>query len=69
MHLSVALGIRACLAGHRVAFKTATEWVALRRTGAGRRQRELGSCLFAQSMVHIVTRGPDPLPGERVEPL
>src|ERR671910_3640213 len=28
-HLSVALGIRACLAGHRVAFKTATEWVAL----------------------------------------
>jgi DNA replication protein DnaC len=28
-HLSIALGIRACLAGHRVAFKTATEWVAL----------------------------------------
>jgi DNA replication protein DnaC len=28
-HLSVALGIRACLAGHRVAFRTATEWVAL----------------------------------------
>jgi DNA replication protein DnaC len=24
-HLSVALGIRACLAGHRVAFRTATE--------------------------------------------
>jgi len=23
------LGIRACLAGHRVAFRTATEWVAL----------------------------------------
>ena len=23
------MGIRACLAGHRVAFKTATEWVAL----------------------------------------
>ena len=28
-HLSIALGIRACLAGHRVLFKTATEWVAL----------------------------------------
>src|SRR6187551_1660553 len=28
-HLAVALGIRACLAGHRVAFRTATEWVAL----------------------------------------
>src|SRR4051794_33546548 len=27
-HLSIALGIRACLAGHRVAFRTATEWVA-----------------------------------------
>jgi DNA replication protein DnaC len=27
-HLSIALGIRACLAGHRVAFSTATEWVA-----------------------------------------
>jgi DNA replication protein DnaC len=28
-HLSIALGIRACLAGHRVAFRTATEWVAM----------------------------------------
>src|SRR6266700_1922871 len=28
-HLSIALGIRACLAGHRVLFKTATEWVAM----------------------------------------
>ena len=27
-HLSIALGIRACLAGHRVLFRTATEWVA-----------------------------------------
>ena len=27
-HLSIALGIRACLSGHRVAFATATEWVA-----------------------------------------
>ena len=28
-HLATALGIRACLAGQRVIFKTATEWVAL----------------------------------------
>jgi DNA replication protein DnaC len=28
-HLSIALGIHACLAGHRGAFRTATEWVAL----------------------------------------
>jgi DNA replication protein DnaC len=27
-HLSIALGIRACLAGQRVAFATATQWVA-----------------------------------------
>jgi DNA replication protein DnaC len=27
-HLATALGIRACQAGHRVAFATATEWVA-----------------------------------------
>src|SRR5437868_6389348 len=28
-HIAIALGIRACLAGQRVIFKTATEWVAL----------------------------------------
>jgi len=27
-HLAIALSMRACLAGHRVLFKTATEWVA-----------------------------------------
>ena len=27
-HLSIAIGIRACLAGHRVLFATATEWIA-----------------------------------------
>jgi DNA replication protein DnaC len=27
-HLAIALGIRACLASHRVLFRTATEWVA-----------------------------------------
>jgi DNA replication protein DnaC len=31
-HLAIALGIRACLAGHRVAFATATEWVAASST-------------------------------------
>ena len=42
-HLSIALGIRACLAGHRVAFKTATEWVALLADAqrAGRLDSEL----------------------------
>jgi DNA replication protein DnaC len=28
-HLAIALGIRACLAGQRTIFRTATEWVAL----------------------------------------
>lgn len=27
-HLSIAIGMRACLAGYRVEFRTATEWVA-----------------------------------------
>ncbi len=34
-HLAIALGIRACLAGQRVAFATATEWVA--RLGEAKR--------------------------------
>jgi len=38
-HLSIADGIRACLAGHRVAFATATEWVA--RLGDAHRQGRL----------------------------
>ena len=42
-HLSIALGVRACLAGHRVAFATASQWVD--RLGAahdaGRLQDEL----------------------------
>src|ERR1700760_1700158 len=28
-HISIALGVRACLAGQRVVFRTATEWVAM----------------------------------------
>src|SRR5437588_9553911 len=38
-HLSIAIGIRACLAGHRVLFATATEWVA--RLGDAQRQGRL----------------------------
>src|SRR3954454_20703197 len=42
-HLAIALGIRACLAGHRVLFRTATEWVALLADAqrAGRLDSEL----------------------------
>ena len=38
-HLAIALGIRACLAGQRVVFRTATEWVAL--LGEAQRQGRL----------------------------
>ncbi len=38
-HLAVAIGIRACLAGQRVAFATATEWVA--RLGEAKRSGNL----------------------------
>ncbi len=38
-HLAIAIGIRACLAGQRVAFATATEWVA--RLGEAKRQGQL----------------------------
>ena len=54
-HLSIALGIRACLAGHRVAFKTATEWVAL--LADAQRQGRLDA--------ELTNRHPrDPLSGE-----
>jgi len=38
-HLAIALGIRACLAGQRVQFATATEWVA--RLGEAKREGRL----------------------------
>jgi DNA replication protein DnaC len=38
-HLAIALGLRACLAGHRVLFATATEWVA--RLGDAQRHGKL----------------------------
>ncbi len=42
-HLAIGLGIRACQAGHRVAFATATDWVArlAQAHTAGRLQQEL----------------------------
>jgi len=42
-HLSIGLGIRACQAGHRVAFATAAEWVARLAVAhhAGRLQDEI----------------------------
>jgi len=38
-HIAIAIGIRACLAGQRVAFASATEWVA--RLGQAKRQGSL----------------------------
>src|SRR5438876_11565856 len=38
-HLAIAISIRACLAGQRVAFATATEWVA--RLAESKRQNQL----------------------------
>src|SRR6204780_2451848 len=38
-HLATALGVRACLAGQRVQFATATQWVA--RLGDAKRQGQL----------------------------
>ena len=38
-HLAIAIGIRACLAGQRVQFATATEWVA--KLGEAKRQGDL----------------------------
>jgi DNA replication protein DnaC len=42
-HLAIALGIRACQAGHRVAFATASQWVDRlgEAHGGGRLQQEL----------------------------
>jgi DNA replication protein DnaC len=42
-HLAIGIAIRACQAGHRVAFATAAEWVArlAESHGAGRLQTEL----------------------------
>jgi len=51
-HLAIALGIRACLAGHRVAFATATEWVA--RLGEAKRAGSLEAELRRLSFVPLL---------------
>ena len=51
-HLAIAVSIRACLAGQRVAFATATEWVA--RLGDAKRQGKLEPELRRLSFVPLV---------------
>jgi len=48
------LGIRACLAGHRVAFRTATEWVALLADAQrhGRLDNELDRLQLSHTRIH-----------------
>ena len=51
-HLAIALGIRACLAGQRVAFGSATEWVA--KLGEAKRQGALETELRRLSFVPVI---------------
>jgi DNA replication protein DnaC len=51
-HLAIALGIRACLAGQRVAFGSATEWVA--KLGDAKRQGGLETELRRLSFVPVI---------------
>jgi DNA replication protein DnaC len=51
-HLAIALSIRACLAGQRVAFATATEWVA--RLGDAKRQGKLEAELRRLGFIPLV---------------
>src|SRR5881397_358687 len=51
-HLAVALSIRACLAGHRVQFATATQWVA--RLSEAKRQGSLESELRRLSFIPLL---------------
>jgi len=51
-HLATALGIRACLASQRVAFATATEWVA--RLGEAKRQGNLEAELRRLSFIPLI---------------
>jgi DNA replication protein DnaC len=51
-HLSIAIGIRACLAGQRVAFATATEWVA--RLGQARSEGRLEAELQRLARVPLI---------------
>ena len=51
-HLAIAVSIRACLAGHRVAFATATEWVA--RLGDAKRQGDLETELRRLGFIPLI---------------
>src|SRR5271170_3505226 len=51
-HLAIAISIRACLAGQRVAFATATEWVA--RLGDAKRQGTLETELRRLSFIPLI---------------
>jgi DNA replication protein DnaC len=51
-HLAIAIGIRACLAGQRVAFGSATEWVA--KLGEAKRQGGLEIELRRLSFVPVI---------------
>ncbi len=51
-HLAIAISIRACLAGQRVAFATATEWVA--RLGDAKRQGTLDAELRRLAFVPLI---------------
>jgi transposase len=51
-HLAIAVSIRACLAGHRVAFATATEWVA--RLAEAKRQNGLDAELRRLSFIPVL---------------
>src|SRR5436305_3268546 len=51
-HLAIAVSIRACLAGHRVAFATATEWVA--RLAEAKRQNSLDQELRRLSFIPLL---------------
>ena len=51
-HLSIALGVRACLAGQRVMFATATEWVA--RLGDAKRNGNLDAELKRLALIPLI---------------
>jgi len=51
-HMAIAIGIRACLAGQRVAFATATEWVA--RLGDAKRQGNLEAELRRLGFIPLI---------------
>jgi DNA replication protein DnaC len=51
-HLAIAISIRACLAGQRVAFATATEWVA--KLGDAKRQGSLEAELRRLSFIPLI---------------